>query len=104
MPRLIGVQLPDNKRIETALTYIYGLGRKTSRLILQETKIDPSKKAKDLTEEEVQILQKKIEVRPVEGVLRKMVSENIKSLKQLGPYRGLRHTMGLPARGQRTRR
>ena len=103
MPRILGVQLPDGKRIEIALTYIYGIGLKSSQEILKATKVDPDKRAKDLTDEEAQVLQKKMEEYPVEGQLRKIVSENIKRLKQIGTYRGLRHKMGLPARGQRTR-
>jgi len=103
MPRILGVQLPDGKRMEIALTYIYGIGLKSSQEILKATKVDPDKRAKDLTDEEAQVLQKKMEEYPVEGQLRKIVSENIKRLKQIGTYRGLRHKMGLPARGQRTR-
>ena len=89
--------------MEIALTYIYGIGLKSSQEILKATKVDPDKRAKDLTDEEAQVLQKKMEEYPVEGQLRKIVSENIKRLKQIGTYRGLRHKMGLPARGQRTR-
>jgi small subunit ribosomal protein S13 len=103
MPRIIGVQLPDEKRLEIALTYIYGLGRAASRKILKGTGIDPNKRAKALTDQEVQVLQKKIEQYSVEGQLRKTTSENIKRLKQIGAYRGLRHKQGLPVRGQRTR-
>lgn len=103
MPRILGVQLPDEKRLEVALTYIYGIGRVKSNKILKETKISPDKRAKDLTDKEVQLLQKKIEQHPVEGLLRKFVSENIKRLKQIGTYRGSRHSAGLPSRGQRTR-
>lgn len=103
MARILGIQLPDEKRLEIALTYVYGIGRKVSNKIIKDSRLDPNKKAKDLTGEEIQTLQRSIEKYPVEGRLRKMVAENIKRLKQIGSYRGLRHSMGLPSRGQRTR-
>ncbi|OGD63850.1 30S ribosomal protein S13 [Candidatus Beckwithbacteria bacterium RBG_13_42_9] len=103
MPRIAGVEIPAEKRIEIALTYIYGIGRSNVKKILQATKIDPDKRAKTLTDHEVALLQKAVEQFPVEGVLRKIVSENIKRLKQIGSYRGLRHSQRLPVRGQRTR-
>lgn len=103
MPRLIGVNIPDQKKTEIALTYIYGVGRKNVAQILKGARVDGDKKAKDLTAEELAKLQKAIETIPVEGILRKMVSENIKRLKQIGTYRGLRHIVNLPVRGQRTR-
>lgn len=103
MPRLLGVDIPSQKPVETALTYIYGIGRKNVPQILKEAGIKMEKRAKDLTSEEVVKLQKAIEKLPTEGTLRKIVSENIKRLKQIGSYRGLRHQAGLPARGQRTR-
>lgn len=103
MPRLLGVNIPDQKRVETALTYLYGIGRHNVVSILKRTNIDPNKKAKDLTGEELSKLQKIIETMPVEGVLRKIVTENIKQLRQISSYRGLRHAARLPVRGQRTR-
>ena len=103
MPRLSGVNLPDNKRIEIALTYIYGIGRNNVQNILKQAKVKAGKLAKDLNSEETVRLQKTIDTLPTEGVLRKMVSENIKRLKQIGSYRGLRHQNRLPTRGQRTR-
>lgn len=103
MPRLIGVNIPDNKRIDIALTYIYGVGRKNVTKILQKADIPLEKKAKDLTNDELSRIQRAIESIPVEGVLRKIVTEDIKRLKQIGTYRGLRHAARLPVRGQRTR-
>jgi small subunit ribosomal protein S13 len=103
MPRLIGVNIPDQKKTNIALTYIYGIGRKNVAQILIKAKVDGNKRAKDLTADEISRLQKAIETIPTEGVLRKIVSENIKRLKQIGTYRGLRHIANLPVRGQRTR-
>jgi len=103
MPRISGVDIPDEKRIEASLTYIYGVGRSNVHKILLKAKIDFDKRAKDLTDQEVVSLQKSLELVPVEGILRKMVSENIKRLRQIGAYRGLRHIQRLPVRGQRTR-
>ncbi|MGC8972049.1 MAG: 30S ribosomal protein S13, partial [bacterium] len=99
-----GVDLPRNKRIEVALTYIYGIGFPTSKKILQEAGINPDKKANDLTEEEIAKLREIIENNyKVEGDLRREVAQNIRRLIDLGTYRGLRHRYGLPVRGQRTR-
>ncbi|MGI5826658.1 MAG: 30S ribosomal protein S13 [Patescibacteria group bacterium] len=104
MPRISGVDIPENKRIDIALTSIYGVGRRNVGGILESAKIEGSKRTKDLTEEEVSRLQKTIEnMLKVEGDLRKEVTENIKRLKQISCYRGKRHISGLPARGQRTR-
>ncbi|MCX7796079.1 MAG: 30S ribosomal protein S13 [bacterium] len=104
MARIAGVDLPRNKRIEVALTYIYGIGFPTSKKILQEAGINPDKKANDLTEEEIARLREIIENNyKVEGDLRREVSQNIRRLIELGTYRGLRHRYGLPVRGQRTR-
>jgi len=104
VPRIIGVDIPKEKRIEIALGYIYGIGRAMSNKILKVANIDPNKRAKDLTEEEVarlsSIIQKDYRV---EGDLRRDVSANIKRLIDIGTYRGLRHRRGLPVRGQRTR-
>jgi small subunit ribosomal protein S13 len=103
--RILGIDLPKNKRIEIALGYLYGVGRFQSNKILKEAGIDPSKRSKDLTEEEVSkitgILQKGS--LKVEGDLRRDISQNIKRLMEIGSYRGMRHKKGLPVRGQRTR-
>jgi small subunit ribosomal protein S13 len=104
MPRIIGIDIPKEKRIDVALSYLYGVGRPLSAKILQATGINPAKRAKDLTDEEVakiaSHLQKEVKV---EGDLRREVSANIKRLIDIGAYRGLRHKKGLPVRGQRTR-
>ncbi len=104
MPRIVGVDIPKEKRMEVALGYIYGIGRTTSNRILKSANISPDKRAKDLTEEEVarlsSILQKDYKV---EGDLRREISANIKRLIDIGSYRGLRHRRGLPVRGQRTK-
>jgi len=103
LPRIAGVDIPKNKRIEVSLTYIYGIGRSSSQKILQEAGIDPNRKAQDLTDEEVAKIREIIDRDyKVEGDLRKEVSSNIKRLIDIGCYRGLRHRKGLPVRGQRT--
>ncbi|MFH1244483.1 MAG: 30S ribosomal protein S13 [bacterium] len=103
MLRLVGIDLPVDKRIEVALTYVYGIGPKISRIILDKAKIDLNTRAKDLSAEEIAKLQKILEEFKVEGDLRKDVRENIQRLKRIGCYRGYRHSMGLPSHGQRTR-
>lgn len=103
MPRIAGVDIPAEKRVEIALTYVYGVGRSNVRKILATAGVNPDKRAKELTDREVAALQKAMEQIPTEGVLRKIVSENIKRLRQIGAYRGLRHAHRLPVRGQRTR-
>jgi small subunit ribosomal protein S13 len=104
MPRIAGVNIPENKRIEIALTYIYGVGRSLSKKILAETKIDINKQAKDLTPKEVNDLKDYIEKNfKIEGDLRRQIMINIKRLKDVGSWRGLRHAKGLPVRGQRTK-
>jgi len=103
MARIAGVDLPENKRVDIGLTYIFGIGRSNVRRILEETKIDPAKRVKDLTEEEINKLQKSVEGLKVEGDLRQEIEQNIKRLEEVGSYRGTRHRKGLPARGQRTR-
>ena len=104
MPRIVGVDIPKEKRVELALTYVYGIGRSLSNKILKVANISPDKRAKDLTEEEVaklsSIIQKDYKV---EGDLRRDISANIKRLIDIGTYRGFRHRRGLPVRGQRTR-
>ena len=104
MARIAGADIPNEKRIEVALTYIYGIGPTSSNMILQETQISPSTRVKDLTENEVSRLREAIEQQfTVEGDLRRELAMNIKRLMDIGAYRGLRHRRGLPARGQRTR-
>lgn len=104
MPRIVGIDLPKEKRAEIALTYIYGVGRSLSNRILQAVGVDPSKRAKDLTDEEVAKIATHIQKEcRVEGDLRRDISSNIKRLIDVGAYRGIRHKKGLPVRGQRTR-
>lgn len=104
MPRIAGVNIPDNKHIEVSLAYIYGIGRSLSRQILQKTNIDPQKKAGQLTVDEVNKLKDFIETNfKIEGDLRREIRDNIKRLKEIGTWRGSRHTKGLPVRGQTTR-
>lgn len=104
MARIAGVDLPRGKRVEIALTYIYGIGRSRSREILSETEITPDTRIKDLTEAEVVRLREFIDSNyRVEGDLRRRVSQDIKRLMDIGCYRGLRHRRGLPVHGQRTR-
>ena len=103
MARLVGIDLPKQKRIEMALTYIYGIGLRTAQRILRETEINPDIRAKDLTEEQITSIRKYIENNlKVEGDVRREVAMNIKRLIEIGSYRGLRHRRGLPVRGQRT--
>jgi small subunit ribosomal protein S13 len=103
MPRIAGIDIPDRKRTEIALTYIYGIGRSNIKSILEQARVSPDKRAKDLTAEEINRLQRAIEQYPTEGSLREIIRDNIQRLKRTGAYRGLRHIAGLPARGQRTR-
>ncbi len=104
MPRIAGVDIPRNKRIEIALTYIYGIGRYTSNVILNKANIDPNKRAEALTDEEVKRIRDIInEEYKVEGPLRAEIQMNIKRLIDIGCYRGIRHKKGLPVRGQNTR-
>ena len=104
MPRIAGVNIPENKRIEIALTYIYGIGRPLSKTILEQMKIDINKKASDLTAKEVNDLKDFIEKNhKIEGDLRRQVMINVKRLKDIGSWRGHRHSKGLPVRGQRTK-
>ena len=104
MARIAGVDIPNNKRIEIALTYIYGIGRKSANDILAATGIDPDTRAKDLTESDVAKLRDEIENNyKVEGDLRRDVALDIKRMVEINCYRGIRHRKGLPVRGQRTR-
>lgn len=104
MPRIIGVDIPKDKRVEVALTYIHGIGRVVSGEILKKSGINPDTRARDLTEEEISritsVIQKDYQV---EGDLRRLVSQNVRRLIDVGSWRGLRHRRNLPVRGQRTR-
>lgn len=103
MARLVGVDLPRDKRIEIALTYIYGIGLTTAKQIIAETGVDPDVRVKDLSEEDLAKLRDYIQGNlKVEGDLHREVSQNVKRLMEIGCYRGLRHRKGLPTRGQRT--
>ncbi len=104
MARIAGVDLPNEKRVEIALTYIYGIGKTTSAQILSETSINPDTRMKDLSDDDLAKIRERIESRlTVEGDLRREVSMNIKRLTEIGCYRGRRHRMGLPVHGQRTK-
>jgi small subunit ribosomal protein S13 len=104
MARISGVNIPLNKRVEIGLTYIYGIGRPTSNKLLTDLAIEPDRKVRDLTEEEVVKLRDLIDsTLVVEGDLRRERSQNIKRLQEIGCYRGLRHRRGLPVRGQNTK-
>ncbi|OIO47560.1 MAG: 30S ribosomal protein S13 [Parcubacteria group bacterium CG1_02_40_82] len=104
MPRIAGVNIPDNKRMEIALTHIYGIGRSLSSKILSQAKIDLNLKANKLSAEQLNLLKDIIEKKyKIEGELRRERMMNIKRLKDIGSYRGVRHIRGLPVRGQRTR-
>jgi len=104
MARISGVDLPNNKRIEIALTYIFGIGLTTSKKIIAQASIDPNKRVKDLNDDEIGIIRNTIEsVAKVEGDLRTEIAMNIKRLMDVGCYRGVRHRRGLPVRGQNTK-
>jgi small subunit ribosomal protein S13 len=104
MARISGVNIPLNKRVEIGLTYIYGIGRATSNELLAKVGVEPDRKVRDLTEEEVVQLRDLIDGSlTVEGDLRRERSQNIKRLQEIGSYRGLRHRRGLPVRGQNTK-
>ncbi len=104
MARIAGVDLPREKRIEIGLTYIFGIGRSRSKEILAKTGINPDTRVKDLTEDEISKLRQILDSEyRVEGDLRREISLNIKRLKEIGSYRGIRHRRGLPVRGQRTK-
>lgn len=103
MARIAGINIPLNKRAEIGLTYIYGIGRSTANEILAKTGVEPDRKVRDLTEEEVSKLRDAIDDLTVEGDLRRERSQDIKRLMEIGSYRGLRHRRGLPVRGQKTK-
>ena len=104
MARIAGVDLPRDKRVEIGLTYIYGIGRVSSNKILEEAKVDPNTRVRDLTDDEVKAISEIIaESYMVEGDLKREVALNIKRLQEIGCYRGIRHRKGLPVRGQKTK-
>lgn len=103
MARIEGVDLPRDKRVQVALTYIYGIGRTTSQTILDSTGVNPDTRVRDLTEADLQLLRDEVGKLTTEGDLRREVQLNIKRLSEIGSYRGLRHRRNLPVRGQRTR-
>jgi small subunit ribosomal protein S13 len=103
MARIVGVNLPGNKRVEFGLTYIFGIGLKSSRDILDKAKISFDKRINQLTDQEIATIEKLTQKYVVEGDLRKEIALNIKRLQEIGSYRGLRHRKGLPVRGQRTK-
>ncbi len=103
MARIEGVDLPRDKRIEVALTYIYGIGRSSSQEILEKTGVSKDVRVRDLTEADLQAIRDQVSQLPTEGDLRREVQLNIKRLQEIGSYRGLRHRRNLPAHGQRTR-
>ncbi|MFZ3069060.1 MAG: 30S ribosomal protein S13 [Microgenomates group bacterium] len=103
MPRIAGIDIPNEKRIDIALTYIFGIGDKVAKDILKIAKVEPNIRTKNLTSDEFKAIQAAIETLPTEGELRKINRDNIETLKRIQSYRGSRHSMGLPVRGQRTR-
>ncbi len=104
MARLMGITLPDEKRIDYALTLVYGIGWSNVKVVLDQSKVDHSKKVKEVTEDElkkiIEVMEKNFKV---EGELRELLTDNIKRLREIGSYRGNRHVRGLPSRGQRTK-
>ncbi len=103
MARIIGVDIPLEKRIDIGLTAVYGIGRRNALGILKQAKIEATKRVKNLTDKEITRLTKIMEQIPLEGILRKKIGEDIQRLKTINSYRGIRHIKGLPVRGQRTR-
>lgn len=103
MPRIAGIDLPREKRAEIGLTYIYGIGRSTANEILKNSGINPDIKMKDLTEEELGKIREQLDKYTIEGDLRREVSMNIRNLREINCYRGIRHKKGLPVRGQNTK-
>jgi small subunit ribosomal protein S13 len=102
--RLLGVNIPDQKRIEASLTYVYGIGAVTAKRILVEAKVNPDKRTKDITADEINSIKTVVEAKyRIEGELRQLVRSNIERLKNLQAYRGVRHSRRLPVRGQRTK-
>lgn len=104
MARIKGIDIPNDKRIEISLTYVYGIGKKLSKRILTDAKVDLNKKAKDLTEAELAAIRAEVDKYPVEGDLKREIKMNIKTQMEIKSYRGIRHIKKLPVRGQRTGR
>ena len=103
MTRILGIDIPSEKRLEAALPYFYGIGSRLAKKIISDCDLDPDKRTKNLTEEEIGKLQKEVEKYKIEGDLRREIQSNIKRLQEIGSYRGQRHAKNLPVRGQRTR-
>lgn len=103
MARIAGVDLPENKRVDVGLTYVFGIGRTNVQKVIKDSAVSPEKRIKDLTEDEINKIQRAVEQFKVEGDLRQDIEQNIKRLEEIASYRGIRHRKGLPARGQRTR-
>ncbi|HEX8932150.1 MAG TPA: 30S ribosomal protein S13 [Patescibacteria group bacterium] len=103
MMRIAGVSIPDEKRVDIALTYIYGIGRSNVLPVLEKAQVDGTKRVKNLTEEEIKSLTQVLDKYKIEGDLKADIAANIRRLKEIGSYRGTRHARGLPSRGQRTR-
>ncbi|MDO8487907.1 MAG: 30S ribosomal protein S13 [bacterium] len=103
MPRIAGIDIPENKKVNISLTYVYGIGRTNVDSILSIAEVDPDKRVKELSADELARLQKAVDAVRVEGDLRKEIRQNISRLKDIGSYRGIRHNRGLPVHGQRTR-
>lgn len=103
MPRIAGTDIPEHKKVVFSLRSIFGVGQKVAEDVVEQAKINPDTRARDLTSEEVSKIQRILEKYPLEGDLRRMVGDNIQRLKRIKSYRGLRHSMGLPVRGQRTK-
>ena len=104
MARIKGVDIPNNKRVEISLTYIYGIGRNIAKNIVEESNIDSLKRVKDLSEEELNVLRDKVSSYMIEGDLRREIATNVKTKMEINSYEGSRHKKGLPVRGQRTSR
>lgn len=103
MPRILGVDIPENKKVFYALQFLYGVGKKTAEVVLKEAQVDPDKRAKDLNNDEIGRIQRVLDKYELEGDLRRHVNDNVDRLKRIKAYRGLRHIMKLPVRGQRTK-
>lgn len=103
MPRILGVDIPENKKVLYALQSLYGVGKKIAEVALRESQVDPDKRAKNLTNDEIGRIQRVLDKYELEGDLRRHINDNIDRLKRIKAYRGMRHIMKLPARGQRTK-
>lgn len=103
MPRILGVDIPDNKKILFSLQYLYGIGPKRAEYVLKQASVDPEKRAHEVTRDEISRITRALEQYPLEGDLRRQINDNVDRLKRIKAYRGIRHIMKLPVRGQRTR-